>query len=227
MQESTLHNQLKNYYWQPGDQQETWVDGFLVDILRNDLIIEIQTRNFYAIRPKLMTLVPIHPVLLVHPIIRDKWIVREDGSKVSRRRSPRRGRIEDIFIELIRFPQLMEHPNLTLEVVFIQAEEIRRNDGKGSWRRQGWSIIDRRILSVDEQVLFQTVADFRTLIPPGLGMHFTIRELAERTGITPVLARKMAFCYRQMGIFKLAGKKGNAQILTLYEDHPDATQLAE
>jgi hypothetical protein len=218
MLESTLHNQLKNFYTQPEDKQEAWVDGYLVDILHGNQVIEIQTRNFYAIKPKLVRLISDHSVLLVHPIIRNKWIVRENGVKVTRRHSPRKGRVEDLFIELIRFPQLMDHPNLTLEVVFVQAEEIRRNDGKGSWRRQGWSIIDRRILQVDERIQFQKVDDFRTFIPAGLGKNFTVRELAEQAGISTTIGRKMAFCLRQMGIIQVIGKKGNAQIFALNEN---------
>jgi hypothetical protein len=215
MQESTLHNQLKNFYTPKGGVQEAWVDGFLVDILTDERVIEIQTRNFSAIKPKLDRLLSNHSVLLVYPLVREKWIVRQDGEHLSRRRSPRRGRIEDIFFELIRFPGLMEHPNLILEVIFIQVEELRINDGKGSWRRRGWSIGDRRILHIGEQIQFRSPADFVWLLPPDLNSEFTVRELAAAANLPLSLARKMAYCLRQMNLVKVVGKRRNAHVLVL------------
>ena len=76
LQESSLHAALKAHYRQPGDQLETLVDGYVVDIVQPDLLIEIQTANFTAIRSKLRKLVKSHNLKLVYPIARDKWIVR-------------------------------------------------------------------------------------------------------------------------------------------------------
>ena len=215
MFESTLHHQLKNYYTHPEDMQEAWVDGYLVDVLQSDRLIEIQTRNFLAIRPKLLALLPNHKVLLVHPIPAEKWIIRQDGERQTRRLSPRRGRLEDLFFELIRFPQLMEHPNLTLEIIMIQMEEIRRNDGKGSWRRNGWSIADRKLLNIKRQVQYDSPTDFRGLLPKMLRTPFTVRDLADQSGISINLAQKMAYCLKGMGQLQTEGKKGRAQLYAL------------
>jgi hypothetical protein len=216
LQESSLHIALKNYYSHEGDLQEVWVDGFLVDVLRGDLVIEIQTRNFSAIKPKLTALLNNHPVLLVYPIAKEKWITRQEGTeRLSRRRSPRRGRIEDLFYELIRIPRLLQHPNLTLEVAFIEAEEIRLNDGKGSWRRQGWSIADRRLIEVMGHEQFNTPADFYRLLPEKLDYPFTIRDLAELAGLNQNLARKMAYCLREMDLLHVSGKRGRAQLFEI------------
>lgn len=212
MQESTLHNQLKNLYTREGGIQEAWVDGYWVDILHGQAVTEIQTGNFSAIKPKLIRLLRDRPILLVHPIIRDKWIIRQDGDFSARRRSPRRGRIEDLFYELVRFPQLVQDANLTLEVVFVEAEELRRKDGKGSWRRKGWSIVDRRILRLNEQIQFQTPADFRRLLPAELNSTFTVRELSSRLGIPVNLAGKMTYCCYHMGLLQVCGKQGKAQV---------------
>jgi hypothetical protein len=76
MQETKLHSALKDYYSIPGAAQEVLVDGFWIDVVQDDLLIEIQTRNFAAIRNKLIALVEKHPVRLVHPIAQEKWIVR-------------------------------------------------------------------------------------------------------------------------------------------------------
>ena len=186
--------------------------------MRGDLVIEIQTRNFTAIRPKLNILLGNHPVLLVYPIAKVKWIVRqEDGEQVSRRRSPRRGRVEDLFYELIYIPNLLKHPNLTLEVVFIEAEEVRRNDGKGSWRRQGWSIADRRLVQVLGYELFRTPADFYKLLPEKLECPFTNHDLAKQTGLNQSLARRMIYCLQKMNLIEFIGKRGRARLFEIIQ----------
>ena len=78
MAETSLHQALKDWYAQPGDQIEASLDGYQIDILRGDLLIEIQTRQFNAIRPKLHDLLERHPVRLVFPIPETRWIVRMD-----------------------------------------------------------------------------------------------------------------------------------------------------
>jgi hypothetical protein len=214
LQEKSLHAALKAWYAQPGDAVEVRLDGYFIDIVRGETLIEIQTRSFAALRRKLETLLQTHPVRLVHPIACERWIVRVngDGEIISRRKSPRRGTIDLLFRELIRFPQLLSHPGFSLEVVFVQEEEIWLDDGLGSWRRKHWSIADRRLLAVVEQVVFETPDAFRVLLPQNLTQPFTTADLAAARGCPRALAQKMTFCLRQMGILELVGKRGKAMI---------------
>jgi len=220
MQQTALHSSLKEYYVKQGAHEEVLVDGYWIDIVQGDLLIEIQTRNFSAIRKKLSDLVARHSVRLVHPISLEKWIVRmpHDGvSRLSRRKSPRRGRIEDIFYELVRIPDLMEHPNFSLEVLLIREEEIRIADGKGSWRRNGVSIINRRLLEIVERHLFSDPPDFRKLLPQDLERPFTNRHLAEKLSISPRLAARMTYCLRSMQILHISGKQKRSYLFNLSE----------
>ena len=141
LNESSLHSTLKLWYKKLEDQLEVPVENFIIDIVRKDLLIEIQTKNFSTIRKKLVTLLKNHRVLLIHPIVKDKWIINIDqqSNKIIRKRlSPRHCSYLDIFEELIRIPELITNPNLTIELLLVQIEEFRMNDGKGNWR--GWSI---------------------------------------------------------------------------------------
>jgi hypothetical protein len=218
LNEKSLHAALKQWYAQPGDLIEASVDGFTVDIVRGDLLIEIQTRNLSAIKRKLTKLVEQHPVRLVYPVAQDKWIVRQsrNGQRVlARRKSPKRGTIELVFEELVSLPQLLAHPNFSLQVVLIQEEEVRRYDGTrnpqgafGSWRRKGWVTHERRLLQVVGQRLFETPKDMLALIPTTLHKPFTTTDLAEATGQPLWLAQKMAYCLRAMGAIAVAGKRG-------------------
>ena len=127
LNEMSLHSALKAWYKHPGDRLEVNIDGFVVDIIRADHLVEIQTRNFSAIKHKLIKLIDHHKVRLVHPIPREKWIIRVDSNgrkSIGRRKSPKRGRIEHLFTELVSFPDLVAHPNFSIEVLFTQEEEI-------------------------------------------------------------------------------------------------------
>ena len=148
--EKSLHAELKEYYAKPGDKIEEKVQRYHIDILRGKNIIEIQTRTLGALKKKISALENDYKIQIIHPIAKVKWIVRatKKGKEKSRRKSPKRGRIEDIFIELVNAPNLIQHKNVSLKVVFIHMEELWIDDGKGSWRRKKWSIGDRRLVKV-------------------------------------------------------------------------------
>jgi hypothetical protein len=114
LNEKELHASLKKWYARPGDRLEVPVDGFVIDIVRDDLLIEIQTRNFASIKSKLNNLARCHRVRLIYPIVQEKWIVRSptrSGKGAIRRKSPKKGRMEDLFWELVSIPQLLLNPN--------------------------------------------------------------------------------------------------------------------
>lgn len=210
--EKSLHAALKQWYARPGDQLEAKVDGFIVDIVRGDLLIEIQTRNLAAIRRKLHTLLERHPVRLVYPIAKEKWIVRKTGSGkkiLGRRKSPKVGRLEDLFEELVSLPDLINHENLVFEIALIQEEEIRRADERGSWRRRRQSIHDRELIQVLETVTFEKREDFLRFLPDGLEHPFSNQSLTERIGCSIHATRQMTYCLKKMGVIQEVGKKGN------------------
>ena len=160
--EKSLHAALKKWLARPGDRMEERLDGFIVDILRGRDVIEIQTRNFSALKRKLKRLTESRVVRLVYPVAREKWIVREspDGSQVlGRRRSPKRGDIFGLFEELVSIPEIATRKTFSLEVLLIVEEEIRRQTGKRRWRRDGWSSHDRRLVEVKESLNFPAIEE--------------------------------------------------------------------
>lgn len=213
LNESPLHADLKSWYARPGDQLEMEVEGFIVDIVREGLLIEVQTSNLSSLKRKLHVLADDYPVRLVYPVPRDKWIVKlaEDGTSVqSRRKSPKRGQIEDLFRELVSVPKLLSHPNFSLDVLLIQEEELRRYDGSRAWRRRGWVTHERRLLKVLERKRFNTPADLAELLPPDLAEPFTTSDLAVAIARPRRLAQQMAYCLRKIGRIEVVGKQGNA-----------------
>jgi hypothetical protein len=221
--EKPLHASLKRWYARPGDRFEVPVDGFVIDIVRDDLLIEIQTRNFSAINSKLRKLTRSYAVRLVYPVVQEKWIVRsatDDGSAAIRRKSPKRGRLEDLFWELVSIPQLLSNPNFSLEVLMIREEEVRRYGSKRKWRRKGWVIEGRRLVDVLDRRLFGTSADWLTFVPDGL-QSFTTKDLATIAATRRELAQKMAYCLRQARMIELIGRQGRANLYRVADSQLD------
>ncbi len=214
--ERSLHAALKEHLAQPGDRFEVKLGRYVIDIVRGDLLIEIQTRHLYALRPKLRRLLEDHRVHLVHPLPAERWIVREDadGRVLTRRKSPRHAAARDIFNELVLIADLAMHPNLTLEALLIREEQVWRDDGRGSWRRGRWSLIDTRLLGVVESAVFAQPVDYPALLPP-LPETFTNADLAAARGWNSRLAGKATYALRAMGLLTPAGKRGRANLFTI------------
>ena len=210
MNEYSLHSEIKRFYSLPGDQFEVKLDNYIVDILRGQLVIEVQTKNFSALKEKLQTLTEKHKVRLVYPLPEKKWItyITKENIVVNKRKSPKKGRLTDLFRELVMIPQMIGDENFSLEVLFIDEEEVRCDDGKGSWRRRGISIKERRLLQVNGRILFQSKTDYLKMLPDGLNQVFTNRELAKLAKIPVRTARQITYCLRKSNIIRIAEKNG-------------------
>lgn len=223
--EKSLHAALKKWLARSGDRMEERVDGFIVDILRGRDVIEIQTRNFSALKRKLERLTEFHDVRLVYPVAREKWIVREspDGSRVlSRRRSPKRGDVFGLFEELVSIPEIAARKTFSLEVLLIVEEEVRRQTGGRRWRRDGWSSHDRRLVEVRERALFAGPEDYAALLPKALSETFTNRDLAGALKRPRWLAEKMTYVLRRMDAIGVVGKEGRATVYRKGPSNPAA-----
>lgn len=214
LNEKPLHASLKQWYARPGDRFEVMVDRFVIDIVRDDLLIEIQTGNFSSIKSKLTNLVRYHRVRLVYPIVQEKWIVRSatrNGTEAIRRKSPKKGRMEDLFWELVSIPQLLSNQNFSLEVLMIRGEEVRRYTNAKRRMRKRWLLEGRRLLDVLDQRSFGQSADWLRFVPDGLE-SFTTSDLAGRMNTRRDLAQKMAYCLREARMIELIGKRGRANL---------------
>ena len=221
LNEKSLHASLKQWCAQPGDRFEVAVDGFVIDLVQDDCLLEIQTRNFAAIKTKLTKLVSAHRVRLVHPIAQEKWIIKlakEHCDVETRRKSPKRGRLEDLFREMVSFPQLLAHPNFSLAVLLIKEEEVRRYVGQRRRRKQGWATTERRLVEVVGQRLFEDLADWQALLPETLNEPFTTSDLAAATGMRKELAQKEAYCLAKVGVIEAIGKRGRSKLYEIVKE---------
>ena len=213
LREKPLHASLKRWYARPGDRVEVPVDGFVIDLVREELLIEVQTRGFSSMKQKAIALLGLgHRVRIIHPIPVDKWIVKldADGTVLSRRRSPKHGSPTDVFAELVSFPDLLAHPQLEVEVLLTIEEEYRRYTPDRSWRRKGWTVVERRLIEVTDTLLLRHAEDLIGLLPDDLPETFTTADLAEKLGRPRRAAQQMAYCLRKVGAIVAVGKHGPA-----------------
>lgn len=217
--ESCLHAQIKELYFEDGDKMEEPVDDYIIDIVKKDLLIEVQTQNLGAMRDKLKGLLKNHKVRVIHPIAAEKQIIYEDldesGCKVySTRKSPKKGTILDVFDELVYIVNILPNPNFEIEVLLINLEELRRRDGKGSRRRHGVSIVDRKFTDILDRRTFATKEDYLEILPSNLPKNFTTKHLSKELDIKMNTSQKIIYCLKKTNLIKQTGKIGN---LLVYE----------
>ena len=98
--ERALHRILKLAYEPNEECHEKKIFGSVADIQNERGIIEIQTRAFEKMCPKLAKFLPYYHVTLVYPIARTKrlhWIDPETKEIAPPRKSPKCGKIFDSF----------------------------------------------------------------------------------------------------------------------------------
>jgi len=220
LNEGPLHEALKALYVEEQtlrtDRAETEVPigNFVADVRAgDDVLYEIQTGSFGPLKRKLATLLEAHRVVLVFPIAQVRYILKvpEDRDEApTRRRSPKRGSIAHVVEALVSIPMLLDHPNFELEVVLIAEEEVRVFDPGKVRRRNGWRVVNRRLLEVLDRQRFRSVQDLFSLAPGELPEEFTTADLATAMDHPRWLAQKLAYCLREARAVEICGKEGNA-----------------
>jgi hypothetical protein len=211
LNEGSLHAQLKAWYRQPGDLLEQPLDGYVIDLVRDNTLVEIQTGGFAPLRRKLELLLEAHPVRLVVPVALTRRIVRlsADGEIISARRSPRLGRPQDVFARLVSLPTLLARPGFELELVLTHEDERRMHSPGRAFRRHGWVVVGRSLVSVEESLVLSTPDDAVALLPP-LHEPFDTAEVAAAGGWNRRLAQQMTYCLHAMEALHRDGCRGRA-----------------
>lgn len=212
--EGPLHAALKNWYARPGDQFEVPVDGFVIDLVRDDLLVEIQTGGFTPLRRKLERLLDTHRVRIVHPIALDTWIVRmgDGGEVLSRRRSPKHQTPVDIFAGLVSITDHLTSPDLEIDVVSTVQQQVRKHEAGKAWRRKGWVIDHRSLIEVAGVVEIRSKADLAGFLPSAMDDPFTTADLAAALETNRRTAQQMVYCLRRVGTLLPAGMQGRAPL---------------
>ncbi|MFO0952462.1 MAG: hypothetical protein U0835_15210 [Isosphaeraceae bacterium] len=211
--ETSLHRQLKERY-AAGGLVEVRRSGFRCDAVDpNGRVVEVQSGALAPLRGKLGKLLPDGPVVVVKPVVLARRVVRKarrDGPEVSGRFSPWRGAMVDVFDDLIGLARVFPHPNLTVDVLGVEIDEVRVT--RRRW--PGYKVVDRVLREVLQTVRLREPADLWALVPDGerLESRFTTRELAEHLSKPAHFAQRVAYCLRHTGAAGVVGKIGNFRV---------------
>ena len=215
LNERSLHRALKTRYAVEGSLTEQSVDGFIADVLIGNRIVEVHTGSFSPLKKKLSQLLERHPITLVYPIARDRYIVKmttDADGPARRRKSPKHGSVFDVFSVLASIPTLLAHPNLTLEIVMTVEEELRTVSQVRRRRRRGWLSLDRRLVEVVSTHGIASMADLFAMLDAELPEHFTSNDIAIAMKSSRRLGGQAAYCFREGGVTEICGKRGNALV---------------
>lgn len=187
--ESDLHNSLKTFYAALyKGKKEVKIDNYYYDVAcKNNLIIEIQTKNLGKLKDKITdTLNKGIKIILVHPIIIQKKIelVDENLNRIRIKKSPKKENLYDIFKELTKLYPILLHKNFTLELVFINMIETRTDSDtklkinkKKSRYHRDYVKINKKLEEIIGTKQFKTKEDYLSLLPKTLDKEFCAKDL--------------------------------------------------
>ncbi|WP_249293483.1 hypothetical protein [Fumia xinanensis] len=209
--EKTLHAVLKYGYEPQEENHETKIGGYVADIVGENGIIEIQTQGFDRLRKKLSAFLEVCDVTVVYPVAAVKWlswIDSETGAISPRRKSPRRGKLQDSCTEFYKIRNFLGHPRLHLKIVLLELEEYRYQNGWGNGGKRGSARCDRIPISFLGEISLDRLEDYRILLPRGLPTPFTTADFRKAAAIPPKATQCTVNLLYRLGIIQRVGKQG-------------------
>ena len=226
--ESTLHRDLKNEAAAScGGKTEQKVGRYICDAVAPDgAIIEIQTKSFKAIQDKLRTLLETAPVRLIYPLAVETYLeyYDKDGILLSRRKSPKKRCLYNIFDELTGIWPVLLHTNFTLEVRETVILKKRRktplpvqSSNKRRRHKKDWYDMDTEALSTHNTHIFSCKNDYLALLAR-LPENFCVQDAVKCSGAKREQAGKMLWSLYKMQLIERTGKRGKSFMYRIRED---------
>ncbi len=220
--ESQLHQTLKNLYAANTEGvTEQEVGGKVCDVVAGDGgIIEIQTGSLSKLHGKLGILLPERRVKVVYPLVVKKTIetVKKDGGLVSRRKSPKKQGLLDMFSELTAIYPYLLHENFTLEVLEVSVVEHRvkvdrpmQLANRSRRFKRDWYKADKSLAEIHATHRYSSAQDYLALLPAELPEKFTVKDLGK--ALTTRNAGLVLWVLRKMGLVETVGRQGKALVM--------------
>lgn len=206
LSEKTLHKTIKNLYEEDVNNQEIKIGSYYVDILNNDNIIEIQTKQFNKLRIKLDYLLKLnkYKINVVYPVFnkKDIYIIEEDKI-TGPRKSPKKLQYPEIFYELYKIKQLLNEANLTITVLVLDIDEYRT---KGN-SRSGVVCFDRIPKKLIDEIKLVNKEDYLKFLPEGLNDIFTATDVIKQYKCKERYVRTMLNVLCHLEVIEVIGKE--------------------
>lgn len=214
--EYRVHGALK-YLFQPDDEfHEIRVDGFICDAVKENEIIEIQTRAFERLKKKLEALTKAHTITVVYPVITEKrvTVTYAESGECSVRKSPKKGKACDFFTEAYKIREHLKNSNLRFRLVLLTVDESRLYKGTKADRKPFQKPIstERVPTALHSVIALDTPYDYLQLLPDKLPECFNSEILAKLLGIPRSEAGYALNVLTELGVLSRIGKLGRAYV---------------
>ncbi len=215
LSETRLHAALKYYYAPDASCREVRIGRYVADVFDGERIVEIQTRQFRNLCPKLGAFLERYPVRVVHPVFRSRYLVWTDpetgiSSKPHKCRTV--GTPLEAFTELYAIRSFLSSERLSVELLFLDVDEYRLLDGRGADRKKGATKLEKIPREVPDSVLLQTKADYAALLPEALPERFTVSQFSRLTGVRGRAAYSAVHVLETLGLLRQDGLDGRAAV---------------
>lgn len=215
LSEKTIHSVLKYYYAPNPDYHEIKIGNFVADICVDGEIFEVQTRHFHTMRDKLSYFLQEHEVTIIYPVAHTKWLSwldMETGELSPKRKSPKTGKMYQIFPELYKIKMFLANSKLHFIISLIDVEETRYLNGWSKDKKKGSSRCDGIPVGIYDEVRIDSHADYQVFLPDTLPEQFTSKDYAKAAHINQRLAGVGLNILLEVNAVRRVGKSGKAYL---------------
>jgi len=216
--EGTLHAVLKKYYEPNSDRHELKVGKYVADIVGQNGIIEIQTRQLFKMKEKIKAFLEVSDVTVVYPVSAAKYVLWRDeatGEISGRRKSTKKCSVYDAMGELYSLREFIPHPGFHFVVLMLETEDYKdfrlNKYGKKTEVRR----FDRVPLRLLSEESFYCRSDYGRLIPVDLPEKFTSADFGKYAGISRSLAQLTLNIFNNVEIVSRIGRDKNGYIYSV------------
>lgn len=221
LSEKTLHAVLKEYYEPDSDSQEVKIGNYVADIVGENGIIEIQTRQLRNLVPKLKCFLEATDVTVVHPVAKIKyvsWLNEETGEISNPRKSNKSYDEYSALWEIYALKEFIRNPRFHLIVCFLELDEIRSLNGWSKDKKRGSTRYDRIPRNLLGELKLYSWEDYWQFIPTTVEKDFTCAEFAAAINKDKETARELLYILESAGLVVRSGKKGKSILYSVISE---------
>lgn len=211
LSEKTLHAVFKNYLEDDLSKQEVKIKSYYADIMNEDGIYEVQTRQLNKLKSKLDCFLEDYEVTIVFPIPSSKWISWKNvdtGEITNKRLSPKKGTFYDSFFELYKIKNYLSNENLHLLLFLVDLDEYRYLNGWSIDKKRGSSRFDRIPKKLVDELFLKETNDYQVFISPLLPIEFSSKDYKQINKISLKTAQIALNILCYLKVIVRSGKKG-------------------
>lgn len=215
LNEKSIHRELKHIITPDTTKHEIGINRYTVDILDDNTITEIQSKQFNKLRDKLAYYIDNtdYNINIVFPVLRKKiiyWIDPITNNIVDIRKSTIRQSNFDIFKELYKIQEFLSNRRITFIEYIMEVNEYKLLDGYGGNNKIKATKVDKNISNIIDKVTFNINNGYEQFTEKMQGLsEFTTVEFSKINHCKLDIARITLLVLYNIGKVSRIGKRGN------------------